>query len=213
MPLQNRVTPFNEIIRTPARGLFTGNRGCLHGANQDLIQRWTVRRWITCVLEYKGRTNPLMAPGKYTYLFFLDEATAFAAGHRPCAFCRYQDFKRFRALWLEANPHFPKGIIPSIDEVDNILQQERIGPAKAKVTYSDKLDNLPDGTFVTLDDPAKAYLVLKGGLFEWSPEGYRVKLEKPAATAVIVLTPKSIVRIFAAGYAPVIHPSANMPNY
>ena len=207
MPYQNRVTPFNELVATPARGTFTGNRGCIHNANGEIIRRWAVKRWITCLLEFRGWHREVMTPGLYTHLFFLDEATAFAAGHRPCGECRHADFSRFKALWLQANPYFPEGANPSIDEIDNILQRERAGFDKKKVTYKEQIELLPDGVFVTLDD-GKAYLVWENSLLEWSHQGYVAKKPKPSRLEVTVLTPKSIVKTFEAGYQPQIHGSA-----
>ena len=104
MPLRNRVTPFGDIIATEARGLLFGNRGVLHDENGRLVRKWQVRRWIACRLEFKGRRRPLLRPGRFTELFFLDEATALAAGHRPCAECRREDFVRFRDAWLDTHP-------------------------------------------------------------------------------------------------------------
>lgn len=206
MPYQNRVTPFNELIATPARGTFTGNRGCIHNAEGEIIRRWAVKRWITCLLEFRGWHREVMTPGLYTHLFFLDEATAFAAGHRPCGECRHADFSRFKALWLRANPYFPEDKEPSIDEIDNILQRERVGRNKEKVTYGEQIESLPNGTFITLDD-GKAYLVWENSLLEWSHQGYVAKKPKPNRLEVAVLTPKSIVKTFEAGYKPQIHGS------
>ncbi len=207
MPRQNRVTPFGEIIATPERGIFMGNRGCLHDAHENLKKNWTTQRWIICIREYKGIQREPMPPGQYTSLFFLDEATALAAGHRPCALCRRDDFNRFRHFWLQANPYFPAGTVPSIDEIDLILHRERVNASKEKITYPAKLSDLPDGTFITLDDPTTAYLVLNGNLLRWSAGGYLEKLTQPTNTSVQVLTPASIVKTLAAGYTPLIHPS------
>src|SRR4051794_26424644 len=99
MPRQNRVTPSGDIITTPERGTLMGNRGVLHDADARIVRRWQGKRWIACVLEFKGRWRPVMAPGRYTELFFLDEATALAAGHRPCAECRRRRFDEFRDTW------------------------------------------------------------------------------------------------------------------
>ncbi|HEX2914461.1 MAG TPA: hypothetical protein VH186_26915 [Chloroflexia bacterium] len=208
MPYQNRVTPFNELIAIPARGTFTGNRGCIHNTSGQIVRKWAVKRWITCLLEFKGWHREVMTPGLYTHLFFLDEATAFAAGHRPCAECRHAAFTNFKKLWLMSNPYFPECTQPSIDEIDNILHQERVGPDKKKVTYRERLEFLPDGTFITLDD-GKAYLIYNHSLLEWSHQGYMTKKPKPAELKVNVLTPKSIVKTFEAGYRPQLHDSAS----
>src|SRR5690349_12183499 len=116
VPLQNRVTPLGDLIATPERGLVYGNRGCLHDANGRIKRRWATRRWISCRLEFKGwHRSKLMQPGKFTELFFLDEATAFSAGHRPCALCRREDYNRFLALVDE----------PGADALDVRLHEAR----------------------------------------------------------------------------------------
>ena len=116
MPLQNRVTPFGELIATPARGTLMGNRGCLHDAQQRIRRTFAVKRWIICVLEFKGRHRQVMAPGQYTELFFLDEATALAAGHRPCAECQRARYDLFRAHWAGRGR-----TLPGADDMDDVL--------------------------------------------------------------------------------------------
>src|SRR5262249_35689626 len=162
-PLQNRVTPFGEIIAVPQRGTLMGNRGgCFHRPDKTLgARRWVSRRWIACVLEFRGRHREVMAPGRYTELFFLDEATALAAGPRPCAECCRDDHERFKDAWRRGNPgeRLPPGA--SIDALDAVLHRERVRPDRSKVTYRARLGDLPDGVFVALDDdPGAAFLVL-----------------------------------------------------
>ena len=132
MPHRNRVTPFAEVIDTPARGLLYGNRGVLHDDQGRIVRDWRVRRWIACVLEFKGRRRPLLRPGRFTELFFLDEATAFAAGHRPCAECRRADFNRFRDAWAETHP----GASLRVDDIDRVLHERarRSRPASSGCT-------------------------------------------------------------------------------
>jgi hypothetical protein len=146
MPLQNRVTPEGDIIATPHRGLMLGNRGgCFHLPDKSLRpRRWATRQWITCLLEFKGRRRRLMQPNRYTELFFLDEATALAAGHRPCFECRRADARRFSELWGKA-----RGLsrAPRAGEMDDRLHVERIGPGRTKLTHLAALTNLPDGVF------------------------------------------------------------------
>jgi hypothetical protein len=210
-PLQNRVTPFGEIIAEPERGTLMGNRGgCFHRADKTLAgRRWVSRRWIACVLQFRGRHRAVMTPGRYTELFFLDEATALAAGHRPCRECRRDDHERFKDAWMRGNP--TAGLAPgdSIDALDAVLHRERVRPDCSKVTYRARLGGLPDGVFVAPDDdPRTAFLVLGRHLLRWSPGGYTGRLRN-AAAEVAVLTPRSTVRAIAHGYAPGLHSSAS----
>lgn len=127
MPLQNRVNPFSTLISTPERGAWTGNRGVIHNERKEIIKNHAVKYWITCVLEYKGSRRSVMSPNRWTELFFLDEATAFAAGHRPCGFCRHPDFKRFKDLWLTANgEQYGLTSKTKMDIIDAIIHQERL---------------------------------------------------------------------------------------
>jgi hypothetical protein len=201
MPLQNRVNPFGDIFRTHARGTMMGNRGgALHNSHQEIVRKYKSRRWITCVLEFRGRSRKVMSEGRYTELFFLDEATAFAAGHRPCAECRRDRYNAFRAAWRrqgkQARP-------PFADEMDLELHPARIAKGK-KVAYEAALSSLPHGVFVSVD--GNAHLVWRGALLLWTPEGYTKKLRPENFTAT-VLTPKPIVECFSGGYVPEIHAS------
>jgi hypothetical protein len=217
MPLQNRVTPTGEIIATPHRGLMLGNRGgCFHLPDQTLkARRWATRQWIACVLEFKGRRRQLMQPNRYTELFFLDEATALAAGHRPCFECRRADAQHFAALWSKAH-RLPEA--PRAGEMDDILHPERVEPRGAKRTHTAALAGLPDGAFVLHaadGGPARAYLVDAYRLLAWSPAGYEKAISRPAQAHIEVLTPPSIVAVLSAGYRPMLHLSAagrNLPR-
>lgn len=200
MPLQNRVTPFGEIVALPGRGLMMGNRGVLHDDARRIVRSTQVRRWIACVLAFRGRHREVMTPHRYTELFFLDEATALAAGHRPCAECRNADYKLFRALWETCF-----GAPANADAIDARLHRERIA-AGGKRTYRDDLASLPDGTYVALDE--KAWLVWGAHLREWSDSGYLARQPRAAHRSVEVLTPAATVAILAAGYRPEIHPTA-----
>ena len=209
MPRQNRVTPFGDIIATPARGTLMGNRGCLHDSYQHIRRVYQTRRWIICQLEFKGRRHNIMTPGQYTELFFLDEATALAAGHRPCAECSRERFNTFRSLWAQANAEVANSPQPLATVIDAVLHQERIDAGQHKVTYLDQLSHLPDGTFITSELDPRYYLVLGPNLFEWTPDGYRLPVSRPTEDATVqVLTPRSIVRTLAQGYPAIIHPSA-----
>jgi hypothetical protein len=206
MPRQNRITPFGAIVATPERGTMMGNRGVLHDAEGRIRRPWQVRRWLICVLEFRWRHRVVMAPNRYTELFFLDEATAFAAGHRPCFECRRARFLTFRDAW--AGDRDPGSITAGM--IDDQLHAERAGPGRSKRTFTANLDDLPDGVFVTLGgadgDPL---LVLGDALLPWSPGGYCGRRPRPRGATATVLTPRSTVAAIRAGYAPQLHPSAH----
>ena len=206
MPRQNRVTPFSALVADSARGTLTGNRGCLHDDRQNIRRQFQGTRWIICLLEFKGRKRNLMTPGHYTELFFLDEATALAAGHRPCAECQRERFTRFRDLWAAANPELAGASRPAATIMDAAIHQERTAPIERGNRSRNPIDRMPDGVFVT-DDEHNAYLVLAGQLLRWSPAGYErttTTVQYPAR----VLTPASVVRTLAAGYSAGLHDSA-----
>lgn len=214
MPLQNRVTPAGQIIADPARGLVMGNRGCLHDDHRNVPYQYRVKRWIICRLQFKGRRRQLMTPGRYTELFFLDEATALAAGHRPCAECNRERFLAFGRLWMEANPGVMPGNKLSADALDAHLHRERISAHhyqrdKEKLTYAASLDELPDGAFIVFGDATRPHLVFGGALYPWSPGAYAPPVTRPAGVTVTVLTPPSTIRTLAYGYRPCIHPTAS----
>jgi len=197
------VTPFGEIIETPARGLLYGNRGVLHDEHRRLVRTWQVRRWIACLLSFQGRRRAeQMPPGRYTGLYFLDEATAFAAGHRPCAECRREDYRRFQEAWLVARP----GASTLADDMDRVLHADRLGADRSKRRYRAALEELPDGAIIT--EGGAAWLVLGDQLRMWTPFGYTEVRSRREGTEVDVLTPASIVAVIAAGYRPWIHPTA-----
>ncbi len=198
-PLQNRVTPFGEIVAVTARGTMFGNRGgCFHDHAQQLRRRrWASRRWICCKLNFKGRRREVMTPRRYTELFFLDEATAFAAGHRPCAECRRSDYNAFQAAWRRAG-------LPSeakADAMDLLLHAERTGSGREQAAPR----HLPDGAMVARGDVA--YLVKEGRLYRWGFQGYVA--ESDNGESLSLLTPPAFVKIFDAGYRPGIHASCD----
>jgi len=201
MPLQNRVTPLGEIIATPHRGLFTGNRGIIHDpATKTLLRkRWSCPAWLICVTEFRGRRREVMGGRSWTELFFLDEATAFAAGHRPCFYCRRDDANQFRAAWEEGN-RLRDVLAPDMDAV---LHRERLASGKRMHPLPMKMEKLPDGTMV--QDGNDSFLIMQGRALRWSPAGYS-KADRALDQAKL-LTPPSTVRAFAAGYRPVLHPS------
>jgi hypothetical protein len=193
MPLRNRVTPLGDVIATPERGLVYGNRGCLHNRAGVVVRRAATRRWIACRLSYRGwYQGATPRPGRFTGLFFLDDATAFAAGHRPCALCRRDDYKRVLAITGFAGA----------DAIDLVLQEQRTGTRPRAAVAS-----LPDGVFVMLDDEPQ--LVVDGTVRRWSPGGYGPS--SPAPKTAPLLTPQVLVPVLAEGWEPVVpflHPSA-----
>ena len=207
MALRNRVTPLGELVADPARGLVYGNRGCLHDESGRIRRRYAGKRWIACRLEFKGwQRGPLLRPGKFTELFFLDEATAFAAGHRPCALCRREDYVLFGELWGELHPGEA-----GADVVDARLHAERLDPAtRGPRLHAAALDGLPDGAFVL--EQGEARLVRGGRLHTWTPAGYVNPRSLAGGTRATVITPPSLVAVLRAGWAgsvTLIHPSAD----
>ncbi len=214
MAYQNRVDPCGQIVATAARGTLMGNRGCLHDQGEQPIRQYQSRRWIICVLDFKGRTRRPMPPGHYTSLFFLDEASALAAGHRPCAECQRERFNLFRSDWFAANAALLGSLPHSVDTIDRILHGERISNErfqrnKTKRTYPEQLDQLPNGSFILLQAAGIPYLVLGDTLRPWHFEGYGQPIARPSAL-VHILTPRSIVQTLAYGYIPTLHATTNL---
>ena len=200
MPLRNRVTPFGEIVALSGRGLIMGNRGVLHNDHRQIVRQWQVKRWIACRLAFRGRRRAVMRPHSYTELFFLDEATAFAAGHRPCAECRHEDYRRFRALWVSCH-----GGSGRADEIDGRLHAERVLDRNTKRTYRATPSRLPDGAYVVLENCP--WVVRGDRLFQWSDSAYAGWRPKLNVAEVDVLTPRSTVAVMESGYVPGFHPS------
>jgi len=203
MPLQNRVDPFGELFTAPARGTFMGNRGGrFHTAARTLTaRRWASRQWICCVLAFKGRRRDVWGRF-YTELFFLDEPTAFAAGHRPCFECRRGDAERFAEYWRIAHR---MRIRPRAAKMDQVLHRQRLQD-RAKRRHRRSIDGLPDGAFIARD--GEAFAVRGDALLRWTPEGYDARMPRPRGTMVDVLTPPAILDVLAAGCQPHWHPSA-----
>src|SRR5258706_2858678 len=203
MPLQNRVTPTGEIVADPNRGIFTGNRGIIHDpATKTLLKkRWSSPAWLTCVCEFRGWRRKVMDGRSWTELFFLDEATARAAGHRPCFFCRRDDANRFRAAWQQGN-----GVARvRARDIDAVLHRERLsGGNKRLHAPTMPLEQLPDGAMVQQGN--ESFLTVRGRPLSWSPAGYRQTHNAPQDA--MLLTPPSTLRALSAGYRPVLHPSA-----
>jgi hypothetical protein len=203
---QNRVTPFSELVAVSARGLVYGNRGCLHDEHGRIRRRFNGKRWISCQLEFRGwHRSPLLQPGKFTELFFLDEATAFAAGHRPCALCRHADYKRFSGLWRALHAG---GL--GADAIDARLHSERVAlRTRTQQHHEAPLDELPDGAFVVSD--GAPWLVRGDELLRWTAAGYDERIPRPTGGRAVVITPPSLVAVLRSGWeslVPVLHPSA-----
>lgn len=203
MPLSNRVTPSGEIVATPARGMFTGNRGIIHDPRTRtlLTKRWSSRAWLVCVCDFRGRRRAVMARQSWTELFFLDEATALAAGHRPCFHCRRADARRFRAAWEHGNG--VAGV--TAPEIDAVLDRERRdGRAKRMHAIDGAIGDLPDGAMLAAN--GEAYLIARQRVLQWSFAGYRAV--DVTLNGALLLTPPSTVNALRAGYRPVLHASA-----
>jgi hypothetical protein len=176
-----------------------GNRGIIHDPSQHILRPFKLKAWITCQLTFRDRKRQVMAPNRYTELFFLDEATAFAAGHRPCFECRREAANAFKAFWLKGNPAYHFDAKTPIGRIDDLLHAERIDREKNKVTYEEDRRNLPNGVFILFNK--NPYLVLDGLFYLWSPSGYE-KGTDLLGERFTVLTPRSIVDAFRAGYVP-----------
>jgi hypothetical protein len=208
MPLQNRVTPLSELVASPHRGLVYGNSGCLHDDTGRIRRRYAGRRWIACRLVFRDwHRSPLLQPGRFTELFFLDEATAFAAGHRPCALCRRDDYLRFGAIWTALDPGSS-----GADAIDTRLHAERVDPVtRGQLRRAAELAELPDGSFVLQD--GAPWLVLGRELLRWSPAGYADRRRRGRGR-VCLITPPSLVAVLRTDWqpeVPFLHASARSP--
>jgi hypothetical protein len=202
------VTPLGELVADPARGLVYGNRGCLHDDDGRIRRRFAGRRWIACRLAFRDwQRGPLLQPGRFTELFFLDEATAFAAGHRPCALCRREDYVRFGEIWSELHPGQA-----GADAIDAQLHAERVdSEGGGQRRHRAELDELPDGAFLL--DGADAWLVLGGEVLRWTPAGYTSRRCRARRGNASVLTPPSLLGVLRTGWrgaVPLLHPSAGV---
>jgi hypothetical protein len=204
MPRQNRVRPDGELVAVPDRGTFWGSRGDLLDRDGRLARYSRGKDWLICVLEFKGRRRTVWTPGRQTELFFLDEATGLAAGHRPCGECRNAAYRAYKAAWARANPDDPA----NASGIDARLHRDRLAATATRRTYRERLDALPDGTMVELD--GEPWLVLGDELLAWSFGGYRERRSRAGIgeATVVVVTPRASVAVLAAGYRPALHPSA-----
>lgn len=204
MPYQNRVNPLGDLVATSAKGTLMGNRGRLHDASQKIGQkRWTTKSWVTCALSFNGRKRQLLAPDNYTELFFLDEVTALAAGHRPCAECRRENHRRFIEAWRVGNGG-PSDRKVRVGEIDPVLHADRIDPVATRPLVDVAM--LPDAAVVTIDG-SRMWAKWKGSYREWSFHGYGPPEPAPSGR-MIVVTPASTLRVLQAGYEAGIHPTA-----
>jgi hypothetical protein len=202
MPLQNRVTPFGDIVSIPQRGIFTGNRGIIHDpASKTLLnKRWAAEAWLICECRYKDIHRDVMAARSWTELFFLDEAIALAAGHRPCFLCRREKAEGFRCAWASGNHVAP----PAAKQLDKVLHRERLDHGRKRLhPLIGTLRALPAGTVVSTE--GQAFTVANGMAFRWTDQGYATPVELLRAEWLV--TPPSTLMALKAGYRPVLHPS------
>jgi hypothetical protein len=209
-PLQNRVRPDQEIVADAGRGTLMGNRGCLHDGNRRLrTSRWRSKLWICCALEWQGVRRDVMPPGRWTALFFLDEATALAAGHRPCAYCRNDAYLAYARAWQRAAGLAQR---PRAAEMDAVLHAERVDRAtRRQRTTRAQIGSLPAGVMVRRD--GRLWLLADGHLREWSFGGYGEPQPVRASAPAEVLTPPSSVAVLAQGYRPLLHPTAAVEGW
>jgi hypothetical protein len=202
MSLQNRVLPTGEIVAIPERGMFVGNRGIIHdpATRTILRRRWSTNAWIACVLEFRGRRRKVWQKRSWTELFFLDEATSLAAGHRPCFYCRHEDARRFRAAWEKGNRK--RDVLAP--DMDAVLHRERLASGKRMHPLPMAIAKLPDGAMVRSGE--ESFLIVAGAPLLWTPSGYRAA--KDPLKDARLLTPPSTVRAISAGYRVVLHESA-----
>jgi hypothetical protein len=209
MPLQNRVDPWGRLHAVSTKGALLGNRGILHNANREIVAPWKHKAWVTCALTFGNRRREVFSTGNYSELFFLDEATALAAGHRPCAECRRDRFKRFKSAWLAGNPDALVDKKESIAEIDRVIHAERVIARGEKRTYQAKLAELPSGVIVDIE--GQAYLLWAHRLLLWSFSGYLTSdVPVDPTRTVPVLTPRSVVHAVTRGFTPLVHASASM---
>lgn len=209
MTLCNRVDPWGRLHDDSSKvGTVMGNRGILHNDEQHIVRRWTTKAWVACDPNFRGISRkPLFSPGSYSELFFLDEATALSAGHRPCAYCQREKFNAFKAAWAAAFASSSGRTTLPIKEIDASLHAERVARGVDKITFQAAASSLPDGTIIEVE--SDAYLILRGSRLRWSFLGYDRVDPLPQDAEVRVLTPRSIVQLYASGYRPGVHISAD----
>ncbi len=206
MPLQNRVTPFGQLEAVNAKGAWLGNRGILHNEKKEIVAPWRHKNWVLCQLQFKDRKRTIFGKGTYSELFFLDEATAFAAGHRPCFTCRRERYKAFKDIWIAANAKRLGLEQPTIDDIDKVLHSERAIRGGGKVTFRAQLNELPLGTMIDID--GRPHLIWENTLHKWTHQGYEPPEPLCSNQYVVdVLTPASVVAMYRLGFRPETHAS------
>jgi hypothetical protein len=209
MPRRNRVDPWGDLHAVPERGLFTGNRGCLVDDDGELIRHHRGPLWITCVTEYQGWRHPLDAPRRWTPIFFLDDAVALAAGHRPCGLCRRAAYVSYRDAVGRSGDEPAPGAV----ELNRRLARERLRRGRGleraadRITWSSRLKGLPDGTVIVIDKDSPR-LVLGDRLLRFTFAGWSAPVPRPSGGTVEVLTPPTSVEALRHGFQPLLHPSA-----
>lgn len=203
MPLQNKVDPWGNLVAVKARGEYLGNRGILHDKEKNILKPWAHKKWVICELSFKGIKRRLFSDNKYSELFFLDEATALAAGHKPCAHCRRSRYSEFKELWRQANGLSEFESLSS-EQMDSQLHKERVSSERTKKTFEASYGSLPDGTFIELNNGA--HLVWENNIYRWSYQGYSRGEDSIAKNQLVkVITPKTIVRMYSSGFKPFVH--------
>ena len=205
--LQNRVDPRGALHAVAEHGTLMGNRGILHDGDNQIVKQWQHKAWVSCVLQFKGFKRSPFSPGNYSELFFLDEATALSAGHRPCGFCQRDRFQLFKDVWFRANPSSADAALHTIGVVDKALHAERAARGGGKVTDAAVLADLPIGAMFESD--GTAYLNWTRGPLPWSFKGYGLPVKIAPSVSVNVLTPISVVRMFQNGFLPTVHVTAS----
>ncbi|WP_296282164.1 hypothetical protein [uncultured Acinetobacter sp.] len=205
MTLQNRVDPWGNLIANPSKhALLMGNRGVLHNTEKHIVRKWKLKAWIICLTQFNDNKRVIFSPQRYSELFFLDEATAFAAGHRPCAECQRQRSQQFKTMWIKTNTSENK---MKLSQIDAQLQLERIVENDHKITFQTSLMDLPIGSCFEYANQA-VMIVAKHCYLIWSFDGYEKPIDIDDESIVKVLTPHSIVETFKQGLVPHFHPSA-----
>ncbi|MEJ6402051.1 hypothetical protein [Yoonia sp. 2307UL14-13] len=204
MPLQNRVLPTGEIIAHPARGTYTGNRGIIHRQDRTLgTSRWSHKHWLICTLTHpRGVYHGPMPDRGWSALFFLDEAVALTAGHRPCHYCRRDAYRAFQSAWAQATDAQPERMA-----IDTTLHKSRVTRTRQQIRHEASIETLPNAAFVLINETA--HLVHDGQAFPFTHDGYEPPRDAPKGR-VTVLTPKPTVAVLRSGYRPVIHASAGL---
>ncbi len=206
MPRRNRVDPFGNLYAVPQRGTLMGNRGCLHSPKGEIVRSYNRKEWVTCLLDYRGRHRTIMEPSRYTELFFLDEATSFAAGHRPCGTCRRESLHQFRVAWTGSDAD-PAAQGAELKRIDSVLHTQRLD-RKRQVSH---LGDLPEGVFVQMEPGQReVWLWWRSRLLKWSFDGYTPEREAHNNDQVDVVTPWCLVEVLRVGYPVSVHTSAEI---